>query len=138
MKKMVSVAAATVMAGMGVLAMGANANAVDVRPLSATGCTGNAGSTDGSGSVCITVKGTGLRVDSVSLSKKSNNRAWKDYAKIDFTDGSAGFQSATHSVARTVTKTVGWDPFSNAENNSKVCGYWHDFPGTKACVTIHK
>ncbi|WP_405681608.1 hypothetical protein [Streptomyces sp. NBC_01238] len=134
MKKALSLVAAI---GMSTIAFTGSAQAVEVQPLSATGCTGNAGSTDGSGSVCISVTGTGLKVDSVSLSKKSNNRAWTDYAQIDFTDGSGGYMSATVSAARVETKTVGFKWGLNAANNSKVCGYWHNYPGTKACVTIH-
>ncbi|MFD8732116.1 MULTISPECIES: hypothetical protein [unclassified Streptomyces] len=134
-KTLATLAAATT---LGVAAFTGSAQAVDVTPFSATNCTGNAGATDGSGSVCITVKGTGLKVDHVSVSKKSNNRSWTDYARIDFTDGSGGYMSATVSAARVETKTVGTAWGLNAAHNSKVCGYWNKYPGTKACATIHR
>ncbi|MGW3508340.1 hypothetical protein [Streptomyces sp. NPDC000994] len=135
MKKVLTAIAAAV---MGITMFGGNAQAVDATPFSATNCTGNAGSTDGSGSVCITVNGTGLKVDSFYLSKQSNNRAWTDYAHINFTDGSGGFMSQTVSAARVEKKTVGTTWGLSAADGSKICGYWHNYPGTKACATIHK
>ncbi|MFH9982223.1 hypothetical protein ACH4ND_23870 [Streptomyces sp. NPDC017179] len=135
MKKLLTAFAAAV---MGVTMFGGNAHAVDVTPFSARNCTGNAGSTNGAGSVCIEVNGTGLKVDSFYLTKKSNNRAWTDYAVIEFSDKSGGYMSATVSARRVETKKVGttWG-FSHADG-VKLCGYWHNFPGTKACATIHK
>ncbi|MFE9458099.1 hypothetical protein [Streptomyces californicus] len=136
MRKYLAVTAAAVLTGA---ALSGSAQAAEnIEPMSATNCTGNAGMTDGSGSVCIIVKGSGLKVDSVHVSKKSNNRAWTDYARIEFSDGSGGYMSGTVSAARTVTKTVGTNWGLNAADGSKVCGWWAQFPNKKACATIHK
>ena len=105
----------------------------------ATGCAGNAGMTDGSGSVCLTVNGSGLHVDSFKLTKKSNNRSWTDYGIVEI--GSPvlhGLYGPTISCSRTATCSL-TDSYVNESfpNNTKACGWWAAFPGKKACITIH-
>jgi len=113
-----------------------SAQAAEAGILSATGCAGNAGSTDGSGSVCLELKGTKLHVDSFKLSKKSNNRAWTD--RPIFEIGSTyGYYGTLESASRTETVSVGSAVDQSFANNTKACGWWEKYPGTKACVTIH-
>ncbi|MET8982001.1 hypothetical protein ABZX85_41045 [Streptomyces sp. NPDC004539] len=121
---------------LGLGGLSGSAQAADVGILSATGCTGNAGSTDGSGSVCLEIKGTKLHVDSFKLSKKSNNRAWTDRPIIEIGSG-YGYFGTLESASRTQTVTVGATVNQNFPNNTKACGWWEKYPGTKACVTIH-
>lgn len=120
----------------GMTGMSGSAQAADAGILSATGCAGNAGSTDGSGSVCLEIKGTKLHVDSFKLSKKSNNRAWTD--RPIFEIGSTyGYYGTLENASRTETVTVGSAVNQSFANNTKACGWWEKYPGTKACVTIH-
>lgn len=135
MRKYVVAVAVAAMTG---LSLAGSAQAADVGVLSATKCAGNAGMTDGSGEICIIVNGSGLKVDSIYVEKRSNNTSWTDYGEINFSDGSGGYTSGTVSAARTETKRVGTKWGLNAKDGSKVCGWFHKFPGTKACATIHK
>ncbi|MFG3529712.1 hypothetical protein ACGF8B_23605 [Streptomyces sp. NPDC047917] len=134
-RKYIAVMAAAVMTGF---SLAGSAQAADVNLLSATNCTGNAGMTDGSGEVCIIVNGTGLKVNSVYVEKRSNNTSWTDYGRIEFSDGSGGYTSGSVNAARTETKRVGTQWGLTAKDGSKVCGWFSKFPGTKACATIHK
>ncbi len=135
MRKYAVVMAAAVMTGF---SLAGNAQAADVNPMSATKCTGNAGMTDGSGEVCIIVNGTGLKVNSVYVEKRSNNTSWTDRGRIEFSDGSGGYTSGNVTAARTETKRVGTQWGLTAKDGSTVCGWFSKFPGTKACATIHK
>ncbi|WP_399088957.1 hypothetical protein ACGH2B_15150 [Streptomyces sp. BBFR2] len=103
---------------------------------SAEGCAGNPGSTDGSGSVCLNVKGTKLKVNKFTLDKQSNNRAWKDKPVI--TAGKWKWTGKTVSARRVENKKVSKTINKSFPNNTRMCGYWSKYPGTKACITIHK
>ena len=104
----------------------------------ATGCTGNPGATDGSGIVCLTVKGSKLHVDSVKLEKQSNNGDWKDYGIISIgSPVTFEVQGPTISVDRTVNATLSDTVNESFPNNTKACGWWHKYPNVKACITIH-
>lgn len=102
---------------------------------SARGCTGNAGMTDGSGSVCLDVTGSKLKIDRFTISKKSNNRAWKDKPVI--VAGSWSWTGPMQDARRTQTVEVSQTINRTFPNNTKMCGYWSQFPGKKACITIH-
>lgn len=112
------------------LALGASPAAASGR-----GCTGNAGMTDGSGSVCLEVTGTKLKVTKFTIKKKSNNRAWKDKPVV--TAGNWKWTGATVSARRTETKSISKTLNKSFPNNTRMCGYWSNFPGKKACITIH-
>lgn len=102
-------------------------------PASAEECIGNAG---GSGSVCLTVKGTGLHVDSVSTTLVKNHADNCGYATITF--GSTYLvQYARQCQARTFSE--GPDPVEmNFAHGTKVCVTWSNFPANKPCVTIKR
>ncbi|MGA5703408.1 hypothetical protein [Peterkaempfera bronchialis] len=103
--------------------------------MSASGCTGNRGAPDGSGSVCFYVYGTKLHVDSVKVEKLSQYD-WTDYAEVSIGD-TWGLMGATRSGSRGQTVTESSAVGLSFANNTKACGWWHKFPGLKGCITIH-
>jgi hypothetical protein len=99
----------------------------------ATGCYGNPGS---SGSTCITVNGSGLRVDSVKATLTKNHLGSGCY-RVTITFGS------TYSIAATRcgdgrTRVYGPDPvLMSFPNGTRACASWSYNPSIRPCVTIH-
>ncbi|MFE6728082.1 MULTISPECIES: hypothetical protein [Streptomyces] len=90
--------------------------------MNATKRTGNAGMADGSGSVRVIVKGSGLKADSAHVSKKSKNRTWTNHARIEFSEDSGSYMCGwTVSAARTVTKAAGTNGGLYTAAEIKVC-----------------
>lgn len=124
--------AATIGAG-GVLLLGLSAAPAAA---STTNCTGNAGSTDNSGSVCVHVNGSKLHVSSVTLEKKSNHGSWTDQPYIKA--GKWHWKGKKRHGARVATVKVTKKVKKSFANNTTLCGWWVHHPGTKACAKIHK
>lgn len=99
----------------------------------ATGCTGNPGS---SGSTCITVNGSGLRVDSVKATL-TRNHLGSGCHRVTITFGS------TYSIGATRcgdgrTRVYGPEPvLMSFPNGTMACASWSYNPSIRPCVTIH-
>jgi len=122
-----------VVCASGVLLLGLSASPAAA---STTKCTGNPGSTDNSGSVCVHVKGSKLHVSSVSLSKQSNHGSWKDRPYIKA--GKWHWKGKTRSARRVQKVTVTKKVSRSFANGTTLCAWWVHHPGTKACAKIHK
>lgn len=105
-------------------------------PAKATGttCLGNAGSADGS--VCLTVYGTGLYVESFLLRLVKNHADNCGTPTVTFSRGQPYlYQGAPRCAARVFeySSTV----VTNYPNQTQVCGQWSNYPRWRPCVTVH-
>ncbi|WP_369170205.1 hypothetical protein AB5J49_21265 [Streptomyces sp. R28] len=98
---------------------------------SGSGCTGNPGS---SGSKCISVTGTKLKVNTVKTTLTKNHA--DDCGKATITIGSWKKTSGRICEARDFS----WGPITvnkSFRDGTKACASWSNYPRGKACVTIH-
>ncbi|MEO6085513.1 MAG: hypothetical protein ABIQ18_20570 [Umezawaea sp.] len=105
--------------------------------LSAEVCTGNAGLDY---SVCVIVRGSGLHVDYIGLTRHTNVAAaspWTDYGKISIGNNVYYYQSTNVTGQRTQRIEVGTGVGLSFADGSQVCGNWNGLPGKRPCATIH-
>ncbi|MFE2752344.1 hypothetical protein ACFXGA_10120 [Actinosynnema sp. NPDC059335] len=109
----------------------------NVGVLSAEVCTGNAGLDY---SVCVIVRGTGLHVDYIGLTRHTNVAAyapWTDYGKISIGNNIYYYQSTYVTGQRTQRIEVGTNVGLDFADGMQVCGNWNGWPGKRPCATIH-
>jgi hypothetical protein len=109
----------------------------NVGVLSAEVCTGNPGLDY---SVCVVVHGTGLHVDYIGLTRKTNVASyapWTDYAKISIGNNIYYDQSTYVTGQRTQRIQLGTGVGLSFANGTQVCGNWNGWPSKRPCATIH-